>query len=1041
MTDFSTAVERAIALLERRGRVSRRALQLELELDDETLDVLGEELVDVLRVAEDIGGVLVRRKADREQIERRLLTVVMCDLVSFTPLSEALDPEDLSTVMRRYSQICNEVIARSGGHVATWVGDGVTVLYGYPVAEEDDAVRAVRCGYELVQAIVGARPAMRAEHGVALSVRVGVHTGTAVVGGQSADAHGSTMAWGDTPNIAARVEAACEPDCCAITASTRELVESQFELEPLGEHTLKGVSKPVALYRVARPVESRARFESRARRGLSPLVGRTEERRLLRDACRVAHEGSSSVLLLSGEPGIGKSRLADAARAYAAGELGMQVIAAECSPYLRNQPLYPIAAALSRQWNIDEAGAIERVAAGLPTPHAAVLLADVLGVPAAVDPAVAAMSAGRRRQEGLDVLRAAILAEANRHPLLLVVEDLHWGDPTTIEWIGRLLDAPPAPLLVLVTSRPGLEAPWLRLVQDLALDRLNFASTVELISDAGRRAGLSGDVARTIAERADGVPLFAEELTRAVIAADGSAERIPTTLYGCLMARLDRHEAARAVAQLAATVGRRFELDLLSALGELDEETLGDGLAWLREDGVVSAADGGAWEFRHTLIQQAALDSLLRERQRGYHRRIAETLLGEFEETAAAEPERVARHLENAGETQAAIGQWHAAGMLALQRSALQEASSHFERALALVAELPESPERAQLELGLRVLAPLPLVATQGWTVPAVRVHFERAAALCAQVEDAPQLIPSMLGLITFRIVNGQMEEAVELGTEQLAVAERLGDPGLVLEVETELGNCCFYLARFAEARQRLARAAELYEPERHHVHAHMFGRDPYPVGQVHVAMAAAAEGDRPAAHAAIERARAHLMRYRHPFSEAWVEIAAGVAHFIMGEHDAMLDCVEQAAAQSIAEGFPNWQAQANVHAGWVRARRGEAGAAERARAGIAMWEGGGAVIMRPSLLAEVAEAISTTGDLDTASAVLEDAFAWLRRSGDRWAEPELQRVRAVLALRTGDQATAREAIQEGLACARSTGAAGLAARLDETLATFAVPS
>jgi class 3 adenylate cyclase/tetratricopeptide (TPR) repeat protein len=1041
VTDFRTAVDRAIALLERRGRVSRRALQLELELDDETLDVLCEELVDVLHVAEDSAGVLVRRGADPAQIERRLLTVLMCDLVEYTPLSEALDPEDLSTVMRHYNQVCNEVIARSGGHIATWIGDGVLVLYGYPVAEEDDAVRAVRCAYELVQAIAGTRPAMRAEHGVALSVRVGVDTGTAVVGGHASDAHGSTMAWGDTPNIAARVGAACEPDSCAITASTRELVESNFELEPLGEHTLKGVSKPVALYRVARPVESRARFESRARRGLSPLVGRTEECRLLRDACRAAREGRRSVLLLSGEPGIGKSRLADAARVYAAGELGMQVIAAECSPYLRNQALHPIAAALSRHWNIDAAGAIERVAADLTAPHAAVLLADVLGVAAAVDPAVAAMSAGRRRQEGLDVLRAAILGEADRHPLLLVVEDLHWGDPTTIEWIGRLLDAPAAPLLVLVTSRPGLEAPWLRLVQDLALDRLDFPATVELISDVGRRAGLSGDVARTIAERADGVPLFAEELTRAVIAADGAAERIPTSLYGCLMARLDRHEAARAVAQLAATVGRRFELDLLSALGELDEQTLGAGLARLREDGVVSAADSGAWEFRHTLIQQAALDSLLRERQRRYHRRIAETLLGEFGETAAAVPERVARHLEYAGETQAAIGQWHSAGMLALQRSALQEASSDFERALALVAELPETRERAQLELGLRVHAPLPLVATQGWTVPAVRAHYERAAALCAEVEGAPQLIPAMLGLITFRIVNGQMAEAVELGTEQLAVAERLGDPGLVLEVETELGNCCFYLGRFAEARERLARAAELYEPEHHHVHAHMFGRDPYPVGQVHVAMAAAAQGDRPAAHAAIERARAHVTRYRHPFSEAWVQIAAGVAHFIMGEHDAMLDCVEQAAAQSIAEGFPNWQAQANVHAGWVRARRGEPGAAERARAGIAMWESGGAVIMRPSLLAEVAEAIATTGDLDAASAVLEDAFAWLRRSGDRWAEPELQRVRAVLALRTGDQAAAREAIQEGLASARSTGAAGLAARLDETLATFAVPS
>jgi tetratricopeptide (TPR) repeat protein len=652
------------------------------------------------------------------------------------------------------------------------------------------------------------------------------------------------------------------------------------------------------------------------------------------------------------------------------------------------------------------------------------------------------MSPGRRRQEGLDALRAAVSAEAERHPLLLVVEDLHWADPTTIEWIGRLLDGPPAPLVVLLTSRPGLEAAWRDDVPCVELDRLDFATTIELLGGAGERVGLDRDVARTIAERAGGVPLFAEELMRAVIAGGGTADSIPTTLYGCLMARLDRHDAARAVAQLAATVGRRFELELLSAVGELDEDTLRAGLARLREDGVVSGGEHGLWEFRHTLIQEAALESLLRERRRVYHRRIAETLLGgEFEATAAAQPERVARHLEYAGMTEQAVGQWQAAGLLALQRSALQESSSHFERALALIGELPDGPEGKQLELGLRVLAPLPLVATQGWTVPAVRAHYERAAELCSEIDGAPQLIPAMLGLITFRIVNGQMEDAVELGCEQLKVAEGLGDPGLVLEVETEIGNCCFYMGRYDDARRRLTRAGELYDPERHHVHAHMFGRDPYPVGQAHIAMAAAAQGDRDAAHAAMERARAHVTRYPHPFSEAWVEIGGAVAYLVMGEPDAMLDAAEHAAALSIAEGFPNWEAQANVHVGWVRARRGEAGAVDRARAGIARWEGGGAVIMRPPLLAEVAEATAAAGDLERAHEVLAEAFAWLGRSDDRWAEPELHRVRAVLALRAGDAAGAREAIAAGLACAHRTGAAGLAARLDDTLATFALPA
>ena len=1032
MADFGRAVDHAIALLEHRGRVSQRALRLELGLDEEAFEVLRDELVDVLGVADDTGAVLVHRSAapPSEQFERRLVTVLMCDLVASTPLAQQLDPEDLSSVMRRYSDTCNEVIGRSGGHISSWIGDGVTVLFGYPRAAEDDALRAVRCGYEITEAILFEREAVRADHGVTLAVRVGVDTGRTVVGGQSADAHGGTLVYGDAPNIAARIQAASEPNSCTISARTYPLVESDFTLEPLGPHELKGVATPIELYRVTGVVESQPRFSSRARGGLSELVGREDERRRLRAACDEARGGNRAVVLLSGEPGIGKSRLVHASQSYAAEHLQMQVVSAECSPYLRNQALHPIVAALGSHWRIDEPGALEVVAASLADSRAAVLLADVLGRPATDDPEVAAMSAGRRRQEGLNALRDAVLADAARHPMLLVVEDLNWSDPTTLEWLGMLLGAPPAPLLVLLTTRTGLDVPWLADVEEIKLDRLHFRSILQLITEAGRQTGIPIEVARAMAERADGVPLFAEELTRAVIA-EGSAEEIPTTLYGCLMARLDRHDSARTVAQLAATVGRRFEIDLITALGEVDETTLRVGLERLREDDVVTDAGPGAYEFRHALIQEAALSSLLRERRRVYDKRIAELLLARG---ADLEPERIARHLEYAGETQQAIGRWQAAGMAALQGSALGEASSAFERALKLVAELPDGPERVVMELGLRVLAPLPLVATQGWTVPAVRAHYERAAELCTHVEDAPQLIPAMLGLITFRIVNGQMEEAVELGTEQLAVAERLGDPGLILEVETEVGNCCFYLGRYAEARRRLARAAELYEPEVHHVHAHQFGRDPYPVGQAHAAMAAAAQGDRDGALKTIRQARRHVERWRHPFSEAWVAIAAAVIYYVLGDDDAMLDAAEQATVQSIAEGFPNWLAQGNVHAGWVRAMRGEEGAVERARGGIEMWEMGGAVIMRPALLGELADAAAYAGDLAGATEVLDGAFGWLQRSDDRWAEPELHRIRARIALRRGDHAAAREAIAAGLECARRTGADGLATRLQDTL-------
>lgn len=968
----------------------------------------------MLEIAEDTGSVLVTRShgaAETGATELRQVTVLMCDLVASTRLAHQLDPEDLSAVMLRYGDICEGVISGSGGHVASWIGDGVTVVFGFPHVGEDDAVRAVQCGWGIVQAIAAARVEIERQYGATLSVRVGIDVGTAAVGGRATDAGRATLIYGEAPNLAARTQAASAPDTITVTERVLPLVEGHCELEALGLHELKGVAEPVELYRVT-GLLGQGRFEARARGGLTPLVGRRSERARLREACESATAGRSGAVLMSGEPGIGKSRLVHATRTTAQMELGMRVLAAECSPYHRNQVLYPIVAAAP-----PELGA-----------HSA-LVADLLGLEVR-DPAINAMSPGRRRNEGLAALRAALFDLARARPVLLIVEDLHWADPTTIEWLGTLLSEREVPLLLVLTSRPGLRAPWLDAVPVLSLERLDLASTMALISGMPDLASMPADVVHRVAERSDGVPLFAEELVRAMRIAASSEQEIPTTLYGCLMAHLDRDAAARLVAQLAAMIGQRFELELLRAVELIDPETLRAGLDRLAEDEVVSQDGDGGWSFRHALIADAARNSVLRELRRDYHGRIAETLLEHFPEVADAEPERVARHFEDGGRPGDAIGHWTRAGLSALQRSALTEASNHFEHALELVAELPDDPGRAAVELGLRVLAPLPLVATQGWTVPAVHTHYERAAELCRTVEDSPHLIPAMLGLITYRIVGGQMEDAIALGCEQLAVAEKLGDPGLILEVETEIGNCCFYLARYEEARRRLTRVVELYDAERDHGHAVMFGRDPLPVALGHLAMVSAAQGSAADAQSALARARRHVERWPHPFSAAWVSIADAVTQYVLGRREEMRAAATLACAQASAEGFPNWFAQGSVHEGWTRVAAGDHEGLDAIRQGIELWEMGGAVIMRAALLGELADALRIAGDLEQANQVLDDAFAWVERSDESWFTPELYRIRADIALARADPDAARHNTDAGLELARAQHADGLIARL-----------
>ncbi len=1054
MPTFGEVVERCVALIERRGRVSHTALRLEFRLDDETMAVLREELVEVLGVADDDGRVLTRRGLapaqpadapapataddDGEQV-----TVLLCDLAT-TPATEALEREALDVVIARFQAICHEVARRLDGHLQPWISDGVAVFFGHAHAHDDDAFRAVRCGWEIQRAIGAARDVIEREFGVPIAVRIGIATGTSRVGATGPDGGDAANPFGDTPNMAARVQAVGEPGAVVVDAATYALAKEHFAFDDLGPHELTGRLEPIGLFRLGEPRGDGRRHSVLDDPAPTALVGRTSERALLRALAERAVAGTRSAVLLRGESGIGKTRLIQALRTTAEDELRMRRVHCSCSPYHRGSPLHPIAAGLRRLWRLDGEDAPARLAgpvaerAGFAGDEPAIaLLSALLGLSAPAADPLPPMSARRRRRESLAAIQQALAGEAREQPLLIVVEDLHWADATTLELLGALLDGQhELPLLLAMSARPEFRPAWNATLQRLELRRLNRAETLRIIGLVAGETELADADLEELAKRAEGIPLLAEELTRAVLATqDDEDAPMPQTLFGCLMARLDRDATERSVAQLAGTVGREFDAALLTTHDGSDGSALQWGLERLVADDVIVPTGLGTYAFHHPLMQEAARSSLRKHERRNHDRRIARSLLERFPDLAAAEPERVARHLEYAGETVEAVGHWQRAGLHALRQAAYREAGEHFERGLSLAStRMPDGPIRVSIELTLRVLACLPIAATRGWSSPEFAAHHARAIELATRIDGAPKLFATMLGLVSNRVICGEVEEAVALGRTQIAVAEAVGDPDLVLEAEYEVGAALVHLGRYRDGLAHLARTVELYDPVLHHKHAVRYGRNPAASALAHRAIALACRDDRTGTRHALKDARAVLRANPHPFSEAWVRCGAATVAVIYDERDAVLREADAVIKLATREEFPDWLAMAMVLRGWARVRAGEHEALEEARDGLTRWTSRGAVAMRPFLLGLYADAARLAGEHEFGLAAVEQALD-PATGGERWADPELHRCRAELLRCSGDRYGAQRSAKQALAIARRTSAAGWERRAAITLA------
>ncbi len=669
------------------------------------------------------------------------------------------------------------------------------MYFGYPAAHEDDAQRAVRAGLGIVAEL----PQLNARLPHPVQVRIGIHTGLVVVGEIGGGSKREQLALGETPNIAARLQGEAEPDTVAVSVDTQRLIEGFFVCQALGSHTFKGLSQSMLVYRVQQESGVQSRLEVAVSRGLTPLVGREQEVGLLVERWEQAKEGMGQVVMLGGEAGIGKSRLVQELKERVAGEPHTR-LEFRCSPYYQNSALYPVIEHLQRllQFKREDApveklnkleGTLELYEFSLS--EVVPLFAALLSLPLPDRYTPLTLTPQRQKQKTLEALVAWLQKEAERQPVLLIVEDLHWVDPSTLEFLGFLVDQRPrAHMLMLLTFRPEFIPPWdtRSQVTRLTLNRLASKQVEAIVESVAGSKTLPAEVVQQVVSKTDGVPLFVEELTKTVLESgllkegEGHYElagplpplAIPATLHDSLMARLDRLAAVREVAQLGATLGREFTYELLQAVSLLDGRILQTELARLVDAELLvqrGLPPQARYSFRHALIQDTAYQSLLKSKRQQYHQQIAQVLEARFSETTETQPELLAHHYTEAGFREQAIAYWQQAGQRAVERSANAEAVSHFTKGLELLKALPDTAERTQHELALQISLGAPLTMAKGYATPEVEKTYARARELCQQVGETPQLLPALLGLWRFYLVRGELQTAHELGEQVLRVA------------------------------------------------------------------------------------------------------------------------------------------------------------------------------------------------------------------------------------------------------------------------------
>jgi len=968
-----------------------------------------------LRAMRDSGEFLAADAVD-PAAEHRQLSVMFVDLVGWSELSERTDPDRLPLLLRRYHDVCTEVIRQHEGHVAQYLGDGVLVYFGYPHAHEDNAERAVRTGLAILCAMQSMNRALAMEGLPELQIRVGIHTALTVVGEVGGAGRHEQLAVGPAPNLAARIQAIAEPGTVAIGASTRSLIARNFRCSDLGLKRLKGSSHPVHVYRVLGPRAWDTRFEAARAGRLTPLVGRESEIGTLRDRWQLAREGAGQVVCVAGEAGIGKSRLIDVLRERLREEAPTEVIL-QCLPHFANSPLHPIIEHGTRVLRIapDDAPAarLDKIEALLLHRHGrpiddVKLMASLLSTPFEDRHGTLQLPPLRVRAETIRMLVELLFASARQQPVLLVLEDAHWADPTTLEVLAELARRlRNGAVLMIVTHRTSF-APAAFLdagALQMHMGRLSSTQAKAFVSRLNEHDRLAPDLVDKIVARSDGIPLFLEEMTKSVLEsvpeggiAATSANPIPATLRDSLMARLDRVPGGKVAAQIGAILGREFSQRLVAAIARELHVDADRALRGLAEAGLVhgwSTEDDVVFRFKHALVQDLAADSLVRSTRRALHSQAARLLAASPpQDGAELPPELLAHHYTEAGEYALAVPHWIQAGKRAAARLAHTEAMHHLDQASGLLPHLPDSDARAWTELDLRVARGTVLVPLRGYAAPEVEDNYEHARKLCPRVGD-PVLECSVLrGQAQLLLLQARYREARVLAGEMMRAAERTGGLAQMVDAHMMAGLIAIYDGRLTQAGHELERALQRLDPGGHRHYGTSNGVD---LGIGCLAYYARVLWFTGQPDSALRNAKDALTLASRPAVWLGAVQAHGMRallHQSLGDVEDARVFAELTARHAVEQCIPYWEALAAIVLGWVDARSGQG---EVALAHIEeawrLYRSTGATLGTSWVMTVLAEAQCRNGDRDAALSSLEAALQHVEATGELYFAPEVWRM------------------------------------------------
>jgi len=957
--------------------------------------------------------------------ERRQLSVLFCDMVGFTEIASRVDPEILRDIIRSYEDTCAGSITRYEGYVFQCQGDGIVAFFGYPLAHEGEAERAIRAALEIVASL----SKLEVSGAGRLRVRIGIASGLVVVSTAEKSAAGEAI------NLASRLQNVAQPGSIVVSESVHRLAGGAFDYEDLGEQTLKGIARRDHAYRILGISQAASRFEAATHDRFGPMVGREQEIAVLLERWRLAQDGDGQVVLLSGEPGVGKSRMLSALRERLE-TTRARTLRFQCSPYYVNSPFWPSIETLERTLKFareeSPATKLDKIEAFMVTRYGRPLgdvrfIASILSIPCEGRYEAMLMTPQKQKDETLRSLVDLIEAAARSQPSVMLFEDVHWADPTTLEVLDRLVDrVRSVPLLIVLTHRPEFESRWLEQghVSAINLSKLTRGqSTAILLWLAGGKA-LPPALLEQILAKTDGVPLFVEELTKSILESGelkdigdrydyGGAARIvniPSTLRDSLMARLDRLGPVKEIAQIGAVIGRDFSYELIAAIVATGQAHLDGLLAQLTSSGLAfrtGMPPDAVYTFKHALVQDAAYDSLLKSRRQQLHAKIAQVIEKRFPSITTTEPGVLAHHLTAAGLAEAAIPFWRTAGELALKRLALPEAITHLTQGLGEVAALPRSSTLDADELGLRTLLGTAWLALKGWAAPEVWASLYPALALAKSLERNDAMPPILWGLWINVQCAGRVAESLRWAEEMLDTAKSSGDPDLLITGHAAASSCYFWMGALGKTVAHGDEVLALYDGEKHRHLADLMNHDPKTSVTAFSSIVAWMLGYPDRAARLSDEAVAHARRRAHWFDVGWALTSGSEAFDLRCEPEQMRKRAEECERLGRENSMPVlWAFLAPVHYGIALIREGRANEGiPRMRAGLGIWDASGGKIWSPYAKSVLAEGMALTGELDDALQLIDEQIAQVERPGweERLHYAELLRLKGWMLSRKGD--------------------------------------